>query len=850
MRITGSVKNAAAGGLRRTARAVTATLVSVGLAGTALWAAPLARADDSTISVNNLRDGWDRNEPGLAPAQVSSPGFGRRFSTAVDGQVYAQPIVAGPTVIVATENNKVYGIDSTTGAIKWGGSSGKSLGPAWPASSIGCGDLTPNIGVTSTPVYDPTTGTVYLTAKINDGSSTSSPHWRIFALDAQTGATRAGWPVTIQGTASNNRGVSFNPYTAQQRPGLLLLGGVVYAGFASHCDHGPYVGWLVSVDTTTRAMHLWSSEPTNSGKAGVWQGGGGLMSDGAGRIFFATGNGTTTPVGPGSPVPPQKAEALVRVAVLSNGSLNAQDFFAPADAPTLDSQDRDFGSGGPAGLDSSLFGVGTSHPNLLVQVGKAYNSSPQTHVYLLDRDHLGGRGQGPGGGDAAVGVTTLSNFGGVWGHPGVWGGDGGYVYITGANSPLTALKYSVSSGTPKLTLAGQTADTFPFGSGSPVVTSDGTTSGSALVWVIRSNGTSSELRAYDPVPTGTLNLRWKSSTDGTTFTATKFSVPATDGARVYVGTKDGHLLAFGRVPGLAATPNPLAFGSVASGMSSTQNVTVQNTSTSTETITAATGPSAPFSATMPAVNSTIAAGASITIPVTFAPTAPGGFSSSLSVTGTDGTASTTATVQLTGSSPGQVPQFTDADWQRNGSATFANTGEVDLTPNSLNMAGSAFYKTVVPSGTLHANFTVQFSGGNGDGITFTMLDPAANPNGASSLGFGGGGLGYSGLHGIAVTLDTYKNVPNDPSSNFTAIATSGSKDVLTYAATNSSIPSLVSGPHTVDVTVSGGHIIVKIDNVQYLDTAVTLPPNVLVGFTAATGASSALQISRNAAITF
>jgi hypothetical protein len=383
-----------------------------------------------------------------------------------------------------------------------------------------------------------------------------------------------------------------------------------------------------------------------------------------------------------------------------------------------------------------------------------------------------------------------------------------------------------------------------------VITSTGTTSGSALVWVIRSNGTSSELRAYDPVPTGTLNLRWKSSTDGTSFTAAKFTVPATDGARVYVGTKDGHLLAFGRVPGLVATPNPLAFGSVANGSSATQNVTVQNNSTSTETITAATGPGAPFSATMPAVNSTIAAGASITIPVTFAPTAAGGFSSSLSVTGTDGTASTTATVQLTGSSPGLVPQFTDTDWQRNGSATFAGTSEVDLTPNSPGLAGSAFYKTVVPSGALHATYTVQFTGGSGDGITFTMLDPALNPNGASSLGVAGGGLGYSGLHGIAVTVDTYKNVPNDPSSNFTAIATSGSGDVLTYAATNSSIPSLISGPHTVDVTVSGGHVIVKIDNVQYLNAAVSLPPNVLVGFTAATGVHTALQISRNAAITF
>ena len=248
------------------------------------WAAPLARADDSTISVNNLRDGWDRNEPGLSPAQVSSPGFGRRFSTAVDGQVYAQPIVAGPTVIVATENNKVYGIDSTTGAIKWGGASGKSLGPAWPASSIGCGDLTRTLA-SLRPRCTTRRPEPCISRRRSTTVQHQSPALAHLRAGRADGATRPGWPVTIQGGASNNAGVAFNPFTAQQRPGLLLLGGEVFAGFASHCDHGPYVGWLVGVDTTTRAMHLWSTEPTSSGKAGVWQGGGGLMSDGAGRIF-------------------------------------------------------------------------------------------------------------------------------------------------------------------------------------------------------------------------------------------------------------------------------------------------------------------------------------------------------------------------------------------------------------------------------------------------------------------------------------------------------------------------------------------------------------------------------------
>ncbi len=286
-----------------------------------------ANADVTTVSVDTLRTGWDPNEPGLAPSAVSASDFGQLFSTAVNGQVYAQPIVVGGTVITMTENNWIYGMNAATGAITWS----RSVGPAWPASTIGCGDLVPNIGITSTPVYDPATNAVYFMAKVNDGPDADHPHFYLHAISPATGLERAGWPVTIQGSPTNDPANTFNPKTAAQRPGLLLLDGVVYAGFASHCDYGPYVGYIAGVKTTTPAMStLWSTEAGRStGMAGIWQSGGGLVSDGAGRIIVATGNGVSPAPGPGTNPPGTLAESVIRLQVNGDGSLFRQGLLQP-----------------------------------------------------------------------------------------------------------------------------------------------------------------------------------------------------------------------------------------------------------------------------------------------------------------------------------------------------------------------------------------------------------------------------------------------------------------------------------------------------------------------------------------
>ncbi|SDT82380.1 PQQ-like domain-containing protein [Streptomyces sp. TLI_053] len=536
--------NRTAPGPRPARRLPRAAALLTGLALLAPLAVGTARADVTTISFGNDRTAWDRAEPLLDPTEVDRSDFGVRFSTQLDGQVFAQPLVIGDTVVVATETNHVYGVDARSGKIVWH----RETGPAWASAAIGCSDPGPNVGTTSTPVYDPATGTVYLTSKVDDGPDDHHPHHYVHALDARTGAERSGWPVTVQGEPVNAPGKPFNAYRSLQRPGLLLLDGRLYFGFGSLCGIGDYIGTVAGLDTRTRRLTLFSTVAgSDTQRASVWMSGSGLVSDGPGRFFLTTANGqgagASPAPGPGNRPPGGLGESVVRFAVDADGGFAPADFFSPTNNATLDKKDTDLGSGGPVALPS---GFGTAaHPHLLVQVGK------DGRIFLLDRDDLGGTGQGPNGTDKVVGLT--GPFGGVWGHPAVWGGDGGYVYTVENYGKLRALKYGVSAaGTPQLSSAGTSAEDFLKMSGSPVVTSDGTRTGSALVWVIWSGtgkyGEGGELRAYDPVPVGgTLKLR-RSVPIGT---VSKFSVPATDKGRIYIGTKDHRLVALGR-PGAFA----------------------------------------------------------------------------------------------------------------------------------------------------------------------------------------------------------------------------------------------------------------------------------------------------------
>ncbi|NIH78390.1 choice-of-anchor D domain-containing protein [Amycolatopsis viridis] len=644
---------------------------------------PVAFADNVTAGHDALRTGWDDDEAGLAPSQVSATDFGQLFAAQLDGQIYAQPIVANGVVIAATENNHAYGLDPVTGAQKWHASFGKPFA----AATVSCQDLAPNIGVTSTPVYDPSSGTVYFTAKVDDGPDAQHPHWYLHALDAKTGAERSGFPATIKGAPSNNPAVPFNPMTAMQRPGLLLLDGVVYLGFASHCDRTPYVGYVVGVNATSGAQTaMWATEAAASDEGGIWQSGSGLVSDGPGRIIVATGNGVAPAPGPGDQPPATLGESVVRLQVGADGNLTPVSFFSPHDNTKLNQDDADLGSGGPMAIPSRY--GNTNHPRMVVQIGK------DGRLYLLDADHLGGSGQGPNGGDAVVGVT--GPFQGVWGRPAFWGGDGGYVYVVGAGGPLRAFKYN--SAAPSLTSVGNTADNFGYTSGSPVVTSSGTASGSALVWVIYTTGptgANAQLRAYDPVPVnGVLKLRYSAPIG----TSSKFSVPGTDGGRVYAGTREGKLYGFGRPTTAVLATKPYDFGSVPVGQ--TANATVTVTANRDLTVTGVST-EAPFSVNL-TTPVTLTKGQTLSVPVQFTPTTWGGATGSLTFTTDAGTAALDLHGQGTQPGLGANPSALDFGAVRTGAAkelgvNIVNTGTTPETITGVTAPTGAFTSENLPA---------------------------------------------------------------------------------------------------------------------------------------------------------
>jgi iron transport multicopper oxidase len=609
---------------------------------------------DSTMAADPERTGFYPNQPALDPVTVGSPFFGQIFDASVDGSIYAQPLVAAGVLFIATETNHLYALDPGTGAVIWT----RDLGTPFQASDLNCGDLQPSIGVTGTPAIDAATGTAYLLSKSYANGVSGTAIWTAHAVDLATGAERDGFPVTIAGAASNAPTQVFDPTHQHQRPGLLLMNGVVYAAFGAHCDERPYQGWIVGVSTRGFVQTMWTSEADagNPSGGGIWMSGGGLVSDDDGQILFATGNDWTNyadPI-PGRRPPANLGESIVRLTVQADGSLAATDFFSPGNRTACNVADADVGSGAPIALPA-VFGT-PSHPDVLAQAGKP------GWLYLLDRDDLGGYQMGPGGADKLLASIGGYAGAGVWSKPSVWPGDGGYLYLPVANGctssvdPAGCLRAyhagATADGTPSLALAGTTSSSFAYGSSAVVVTADGTRSGSALLWTIWSSGwtgAGSELRAYDAVPVdGTLPLRYLAGIG----TSAKFTTPAVGDGRIYVGTRDGHVLGFGitgtpalRASGAAFPPTLVgddAFASVA--VTASGAVTVLGLATTGDFVLTAASPVPPFP---------VAAGATVQIPIDFRPSTEGPLAGTLSVTTVDGTFA----IPLTGVGQSKAPKL-------------------------------------------------------------------------------------------------------------------------------------------------------------------------------------------------
>lgn len=581
-----------------------------------------------------MRSGWFRFEPKFAPQAVNKETFGELSLTQLDGEIYAQPVVYRGMAIVVTEKNQVAGVDAATGDLVWS----RSVGTPWQAADLACYDLAPNVGITGTPAVDATTETVYFVSKHYAAGTSGPARQQMHAVDIMTGAERAGFPVTIAGAADNDPATTFNATTELQRPGLLLMDGVVYAAFGGHCDREPYNGWVVGVSTAGRLTTRWAaSTGPGRGEAGIWQSGGALVSDRPGSILLATGNGPTPGYGPArrTPMPTTYGQSVVRLDVGGEGKLRPSDWFTPSNGDALNLYDGDVGAGGPSALPDE-FGT-PSHRHLLTVAGK------EGYIYLVDRDRLGGMGQGPTG-DAIV--AKIGSHGGVWSKSAAWPGDGGWLYLPTASpvpgifmpgGTLHVYRHIVDgAGNPTFVLSGETTDVFGFGSSAPLITSDGTTDGTALVWITHlptSAGEGAELRAYDPVPVdGTLQLRWSAPIGR----GTKFAAPAIFDGKIYLGNRDGELRIFGATNTLALTAPRTVFPTTQAGQGTTLPVTFTATRPLTITGSSFSRPefSAPATPTFPV---SLPTGGTITIPVRFTGTTAGLVTGELRLTTDAGT---------------------------------------------------------------------------------------------------------------------------------------------------------------------------------------------------------------------
>ncbi|MGB9461893.1 MAG: immunoglobulin domain-containing protein, partial [Candidatus Acidiferrum sp.] len=364
-------------------------------------------ANTSTINVvtyhyDNLRTGQNLNETILTPANVNSTTFGKLGAFTVDGLVDAQPLylsaVAMPTVgtrnvlYVATENDSVYAFDAdsvngNTGTFLWKVS---LLATGETASdNRGCGQVTPQIGVTSTPVIDRSRashGVIYLVAMSKDANG--NYHQRLHALDLTTGAELFGGPTTVQATYpgtgddSSAGNLVFDPKQYKERPGLLEIGTTIYTMWSSHCDARPYTSWVMSYDANTLAQTSVLNLVPNGSEGGIWMAGTAPAADASGNIYFMVGNGDfdTTLNASGFPTNANCGNCYVKLT--STAPITLLDYFTPLNTVAESDSDTDFGSGGPLLLPDLVDASGNTR-HLAVGSGK------DSVIYVVDRDNLG-----------------------------------------------------------------------------------------------------------------------------------------------------------------------------------------------------------------------------------------------------------------------------------------------------------------------------------------------------------------------------------------------------------------------------------------------------------------------------
>jgi hypothetical protein len=447
--------------------------------------------DVTTYHNDIARTGQNTTETKLTEASVNSTTFGLLRNLAVDGLVDAEPLylsqlfVAGAAhnvVFIVTEHDSVYAFDSDTGALLWKVSlvgSGETT-----SDNRGCSQVTPEIGITSTPVIDRAAGAhgiLYAVAMSKNGSTYFQ---RLHALDVTTGAELEGGPVTVQaaypGTGDNSSGgqVVFDPKQYKERAALLLLNGVIYTSWASHCDFRPYTGWIIGYNETSLAQTNVLNLTPNGSEGSIWQSGGGLAADPQANIYALVANGTfdTTLDTNGFPNKQDFGNGYVKVSV-AGGTLKVVDYFNMTNTVSESGSDTDLGSGGAMVLPDLAYGTATTL-SLAVGAGKDGN------LYVVNRTNMG---KWNANSNKVVQELPGAVANGVYGVPAYFNNT---VYYCDVNATLKS--FSITSGKLSTTPV-QTGASFTYPGVLPSVSANGTSSG--IVWAIENTG-SAVLHAF------------------------------------------------------------------------------------------------------------------------------------------------------------------------------------------------------------------------------------------------------------------------------------------------------------------------------------------------------------------
>jgi hypothetical protein len=460
-----------------------------------------------TNKSDNSRTGQNLQETVLTPQDVNMSTFGKLFSYAIDGRVTAQPLYVANVYVpnplhgtagyhnvlyVVTANDSVYAYDAD----------GKVLGTLWydsfinpptvvpvPGSCVVAG--VPIIGITPTPVIDPTTNTMYVVARTLEGQTTACTGtyvYRLHALDITTGQEKFGGPVEVQtsvaGTGAGSSGgtLSFDPRWENSRPGLLLsqaaedTNSVVYMATASIEDTEPYHGWILGYDSQTLALKYVFCTTPNGAEGGVWQRGGGLAADASGNIFVQTGNGTFDKGNYG--------QSVLKLTP-QDGSLEVTDSYTPSNFLTLNQQDWDISSGGLLLLPDQP----GNNPYLMVGGGK------EGTIYLMNRDNLGGHHSTSDDivqyivGAIKASVAGQQNYNGIWNTSSYFNGN---VYIFGQNDYPKMFTLNNGLLPTTATSAGNVIMRGPVA----IISANGTTNG--IVWTLQYDTSPPTLWALNP----------------------------------------------------------------------------------------------------------------------------------------------------------------------------------------------------------------------------------------------------------------------------------------------------------------------------------------------------------------